>query len=34
MDTLQRWHSSEADAQALAFRDRALSRRVLFVEGV
>lgn len=34
MDTLQRWYSSEAYAQALAFRDRALNRRLLFVEGV
>jgi uncharacterized protein (DUF1330 family) len=34
MDALQRWYSSEAYAQALAFRDRALSRRLLFVEGV
>ncbi len=33
MDTLQQWYSSEAYAQALAFRDRALSRRLLFVEG-
>jgi len=33
MATLQRWHSSEAYAQALAFRDRALSRRLLFVDG-
>jgi uncharacterized protein (DUF1330 family) len=34
MDTLRRWYSSEEYAQALAFRDRALSRRLLFVEGV
>jgi uncharacterized protein (DUF1330 family) len=33
MDTLQRWYSSEAYAEALAFRDRALSRRLLFVDG-
>jgi uncharacterized protein (DUF1330 family) len=33
MDALQRWYSSEAYAQALAFRDRALSRRLLFVDG-
>jgi uncharacterized protein (DUF1330 family) len=33
-DTLQRWYSSEAYAEALAFRDRALSRRLLFVDGV
>ena len=34
MDTLQRWYSSEAYAEALAYRDRALSRRLLFVDGV
>ena len=34
MQTLQRWFSSKAYAQALAFRDRALSRRLLFVDGV
>ncbi|HKH52650.1 MAG TPA: DUF1330 domain-containing protein [Mycobacterium sp.] len=34
MQTLQRWYSSKAYAQALAFRDRALSRRLLFVDGV
>jgi uncharacterized protein (DUF1330 family) len=33
MATLRRWYSSEAYAQALAFRDRALSRRLLFVDG-
>jgi uncharacterized protein (DUF1330 family) len=33
MDTLQRWYSSESYAEALAFRDRALSRRLLFVDG-
>lgn len=33
MDTLQQWYSSEAYAQALAFRDRALNRRLLFVDG-
>jgi uncharacterized protein (DUF1330 family) len=34
MDTLQRWHASEAYAEALTFRDRALSRRLVFVDGV
>jgi uncharacterized protein (DUF1330 family) len=34
MDTAQRWYSSEAYAKALAIRDRALSRRLLFVDGV
>jgi uncharacterized protein (DUF1330 family) len=34
MDTARRWYSSEEYAKALAFRDRALSRRLLFVEGV
>jgi uncharacterized protein (DUF1330 family) len=34
MDTARRWHSSEAYAKALAFRDRALSRRLVFVDGV
>ena len=34
MDTLQRWYSSEEYAQALTFRDRALSRRLLFVDGI
>jgi uncharacterized protein (DUF1330 family) len=34
METVRRWHSSEAYAKALAFRDRALSRRLVFVEGV
>ena len=34
MQMLQRWYSSEAYAQALTSRDRALSRRLLFVDGV
>ena len=34
MDTARRWYASESYAQALAFRDRALSRRLLFVDGV
>jgi uncharacterized protein (DUF1330 family) len=34
METARRWHSSESYAKALAFRDRALSRRLVFVEGV
>jgi uncharacterized protein (DUF1330 family) len=34
MATARRWYSSDSYAAALAFRDRALSRRLLFVEGV
>jgi uncharacterized protein (DUF1330 family) len=34
MDTARRWYSSEEYAQALAFRDDALSRRLVFVEGI
>jgi uncharacterized protein (DUF1330 family) len=34
MDTARRWYSSDDYAQALAFRDRALSRRLVFVEGI
>jgi uncharacterized protein (DUF1330 family) len=34
MDTARRWYSSESYAEALAFRDRALRRRLLFVDGV
>jgi uncharacterized protein (DUF1330 family) len=34
VDTLHRWYSSEDYAKALAFRDRALTRRLVFVEGV
>jgi uncharacterized protein (DUF1330 family) len=33
MDTLQRWYASEEYGQALAYRDEALSRRLLFVDG-
>jgi len=34
METVRRWYASEDYAQALAFRDRALSRRLVFVEGI
>jgi uncharacterized protein (DUF1330 family) len=34
MDTARRWYASSAYAEALALRDRALTRRLLFVEGV
>ena len=34
MDTARRWYASDSYAQALAFRDRALSRRLMFVDGV
>ncbi|HEX2402347.1 MAG TPA: DUF1330 domain-containing protein [Mycobacterium sp.] len=34
METARRWYSSESYAKALAFRNRALSRRLVFVEGV
>jgi uncharacterized protein (DUF1330 family) len=34
MDAARRWYSSESYAKALVFRDRALSRRLVFVEGV
>jgi uncharacterized protein (DUF1330 family) len=34
MDTVRRWYASESYAEALAFRDRALSRRLLFVDGL
>ena len=34
METARRWYSSEDYAKALVFRDRALSRRLVFVEGV
>jgi uncharacterized protein (DUF1330 family) len=34
METARRWYSSEDYAQALTFRDRALSRRLTFVEGI
>ncbi|HKP40082.1 DUF1330 domain-containing protein [Mycobacterium sp.] len=33
-DTLQRWYSSDEYAEALAYRDRALNRRLLFADGV
>jgi uncharacterized protein (DUF1330 family) len=34
MDTARKWYSSESYAEALAIRDRALSRCLLFVEGL
>jgi len=34
MDTARRWYSSEEYARALAFRDDALSRRLVFVQGI
>jgi uncharacterized protein (DUF1330 family) len=34
MDRLREWHASPEYAEALAFRDEALTRRLLFVEGV
>jgi uncharacterized protein (DUF1330 family) len=34
MDVARRWYASEAYAQALAHRDSALTRRLLFVEGI
>ena len=34
MDIARRWYASDSYAQALTFRDRALSRRLLFVDGV
>jgi uncharacterized protein (DUF1330 family) len=34
MAAARRWYSSEDYAQALTFRDRALSRRLVFVEGL
>jgi uncharacterized protein (DUF1330 family) len=34
MATARQWYSSEDYGQALAFRDRALTRRLTFVEGV
>jgi uncharacterized protein (DUF1330 family) len=34
MDTARRWYSSEDYAQALVFRDRALTRRLVFVDGI
>jgi uncharacterized protein (DUF1330 family) len=34
MDVARRWYTSESYAEALTFRDSALTRRLLFVEGV
>ena len=34
MATARRWYASDSYAQALSFRDRALNRRLLFVDGV
>jgi uncharacterized protein (DUF1330 family) len=34
MATARRWYASDSYARALAFRDRALSRRLTFVNGV
>jgi uncharacterized protein (DUF1330 family) len=34
MDVARRWYTSDSYAEALALRDRALRRRLLFVEGV
>jgi uncharacterized protein (DUF1330 family) len=34
METVQSWYSSEEYSKALGVRDRALSRRLVFVEGV
>jgi uncharacterized protein (DUF1330 family) len=34
MDTARRWYSSDSYAEALAFRDQALRRRLLFVDAV
>lgn len=34
METARRWYASEAYARALAFRDRALNRRLVFVDGI
>jgi uncharacterized protein (DUF1330 family) len=34
LDTARRWYASDSYARALAFRERALSRRLVFVEGV
>ena len=33
-DAARRWYSSESYAEALAIRDRALRRRLLFVDGL
>jgi uncharacterized protein (DUF1330 family) len=34
MDVARQWYASESYAQALAHRDSALTRRLLFVEGL
>jgi uncharacterized protein (DUF1330 family) len=34
MDVARRWYASDSYAEALALRDHALTRRLLFVEGV
>ena len=34
METARRWYSSDSYALALTFRDRALSRRLVFADGV
>ena len=34
MTTARQWYASDSYAQALAFRDRALSRRLTFVNGL
>jgi len=34
MDTVRRWYASEEYAQAVVFRDRALNRRLIFVDGL
>ncbi|MDX1891419.1 DUF1330 domain-containing protein [Mycolicibacterium sp. 050158] len=34
MATARRWYASSSYAEALAFRDRALTRRLMFVEGI
>jgi uncharacterized protein (DUF1330 family) len=34
MDTARRWYASESYAKALAIRERALTRRLLFVDGI
>jgi uncharacterized protein (DUF1330 family) len=34
MDALRQWYSSPSYAEALAHRDRALRRRLLFVDGI
>ncbi|HET6735379.1 DUF1330 domain-containing protein [Mycobacterium sp.] len=34
MDTARRWYSSKSYAEAIAIRDQALRRRLLFVDGI